>query len=141
MMQYTLEDTCLTWNTYPSYLFTSDIVGPANTAIMKFSNCHNTVFKQEYQSRFWNIYSVTGKDLSKSAGFIFECLGEVFQVTTKCLSSANKGNSKDMIEIALRTREWSSKGIDLIRYENYGEVITDLCTVMGVDVTIDIGER
>lgn len=138
-MLYTLEDVCLTWNNYPNYVFIPALVGPKKSFVFKFTNCHNTIPKLSYESNFWLIYAVVSKGLSKPAGYIFEAKGEVVIHTPKAISSCKSGNSKEYIASLEKNKPWSSNGLDLIKYEEAGEVITDLCTVMGVDVTIDLG--
>lgn len=139
-MEYTLKDTVATWETYPKYTFIPAFIGEPNSAVFKFSDVDNRVATKVYESPFWEIYAVTPKGMTKVAGFIFVSLGEVVRMTTKALASAKRGTSKDLVSCLVKDKAWSSNGLDLIRYENSGEVITDLCTVMGVDVTIDLEE-
>lgn len=139
-MDYSLDDICATWELYPIYMFIPALVGPPRSCVFKFYNCHNAEYKEVLSTPFWDIYKVTSKGLKKETGFIFNAKGEIFRFTNKSISSIRKDNSYDFIKLAERTIPWSSNGIDLIRYENYGEVITDLCTVMGVDVTVDLNK-
>lgn len=135
---YYLEDTCLTWNEHPSYIFLPALIGRAKTYVFKFTDCHNTSCSEVYTSPFWIIYAVTSRGLTKPAGYIFEARGEISLCTMKAISSCKRNNSKDYIAHLEKTKPWSANGLDLIRYEEAGEVITDLCTVMGVDVTVDL---
>lgn len=133
----TVDDVCLTWNEYPNYVFTGVLIGPDNSFVFKFTNCHNNTSKIVHESRFWDIYAITSKGISKPAGFVFVAKGAVVVCTEKAVASCNKDNSKAYIGSLERTNPWSFNGLDLIQYEGAGEVITDLCTIMGVDVTVD----
>lgn len=134
---FSLEDVLLVWNDHPNYIFSKALIGPRDTFVFKFSSCFHTKVLQLYESNFWTIHSVVSSGLSKPAGFIFNARGKVVRYTAKAISSCNEGNSKDFIESLTKTNPWSMRGLDLIKYEEAGEVITDLCAIMGVDVTID----
>lgn len=141
-MKYTMDDICLTWNEYPTYIFIPTLIGPPNSCVFKFSNCSDAVEENIFSSPFWDIHKVTSRGLTKEAGFIFLAKGSIFRLTDKSIASLNNSdNSKEVIAIMDRTKPWSSNGLDLIRYEYSGEVITDLCTIMGVDVTTRTSEE
>ncbi|MDE7347152.1 MAG: hypothetical protein K2N48_10505 [Muribaculaceae bacterium] len=140
-MDYSLKDTVDTWETYPKYTFIPVFIGEPNSAVFKFSDVDNRTTSKVYDSPFWEIYAVTPKGMTKIAGFIFVGLGEVVRMTTKAVASAKRSVGKDLVSCTTKEKAWSSNGLDLIRYENIGEVITDLCTVMGVDVTINLEEN
>ncbi len=138
MSNYTLEDVCLTWNEYPNFMFTDVLVGPEKSFVFKFSNCHNTQHKQVFESKFWDIHAIVSRGISKPAGLVMVAKGETVVCTEKAVSSCRSDNSKDYIESLEKTKPWSFNGLDLIRFEEAGEVITDLCTIMGVDVTVEL---
>lgn len=138
MSDYSLSDVCLTWNDYPNFIFTDVLVGPEKSFVFKFSNCHNTHCNQVFESKFWDIYEVVSKGISKPAGVVMVAKGERAFCTDKAASSCRADNSRNYIESLVKTKPWSFNGLDLIRYEEAGEVITDLCTIMGVDPTVDL---
>ena len=138
MSDYSLSDVCLTWNDYPNFIFTDVLVGPEKSFVFKFSNCHNTHCNQVFESKFWDIYEVVSKGISKPAGIVMVAKGERAFCTDKAASSCRADNSRNYIESLVKTKPWSFNGLDLIRYEEAAEVITDLCTIMGVDPTVDL---
>lgn len=138
MSDYSLSDVCLTWNDYPNFIFTDVLVGPEKSFVFKFSNCHNTHCNQVFESKFWDIYEVVSKGISKPAGVVMVAKGERAFCTDKAASSCRADNSRNYIESLVKTKPWSFNGLDLIRYEEAAEVITDLCTIMGVDPTVDL---
>lgn len=138
MSDYSLSDVCLTWNDYPNFIFTDVLVGPEKSFVFKFSNCHNTHCNQVFESKFWDIYEVVSKGISKPAGIVMVAKGERAFCTDKAASSCRADNSRNYIESIVKTKPWSFNGLDLIRYEEAAEVITDLCTIMGVDPTVDL---
>lgn len=138
MQARSLEDVSSTWNEYPSYTFLPVFCGPEKSYVFRFSKCFNALCERVYDSRFWSIYNVKAKGLTAVAGLVFQAKGDVVFYTEKAISSCSQGNSYDYIASKVKTNPWSFKGLDLIRYEEAGEVITDLCTVMGVDGTLEL---
>ena len=138
MSNYTVDDVCLTWNDYPNFIFTDVLVGPENSFVFKFTNCYNNHAKRIFESNYWDIYTVVSRGISKPAGIIMTAKGERSFCTDKAAVSCRADNSKNFIESLEKTKTWSFNGLDLIRYEDAGEIITDLCTIMGVDVTVEV---
>lgn len=138
MSNYSIDDVCLTWNDYPNFIFTDVLVGPDKSFVFKFSNCFNTKCEQVFESKFWDIYAVVSRGISKPAGLVMVAKGDRAFCTAKAASSCRADNSRNYIESLEKTKPWSFNGLDLIRYEEAGEVITDLCTIMGVDTTVDL---
>lgn len=133
-----IQEILDTWHLYPNYNFTRGFTGKPNLFVFKFSSSGSLTSKEVYSSAFWSIYEIYPEGFSKTVGFIFCAMNEVVRYTPKVIVSAKRGNDKPYIESLSKTKEWSSNGIDLIRYENAGELITDLLTVMGVDITVDL---
>lgn len=136
-----LEVILNTWDIYPSYSFIPAFLDSQNKVVFKFSELHNKDYKVGFQSPFWDIYNIMPKGINKVAGFVFVAKGKIHRFTTKAISSCKDKVSKDFVANTVKSKEWSSNGLDLIRYENAGEVITDLCTIMGVDVTLEVEEE
>ena len=138
-IQNLLIDVSLTWNNYPKYIFHPvSLRNGENLFLFRFSNCYNTSYEPEHSTMFWDIFAIKAKGFSQPAGFVFHGKGEVVLFTEKAISSCRGDNSYDHIASAIRTKGWSARGIDLIRYDDAGEVITDLPTIMGIDVTVDL---